>query len=386
MRRPLRLLLASVACAAALNSFAVPASAEDRCGGPGRPPCTILRPVDPSAPRPVSEDAPECVVIVGGLASPTVAHPVNGAETDGFFDPLLSGMSTTANGRAVVPWRFGYDRADRYAYDTEGAIGANARSLRDFVRDLSDECFAIDIVAHSMGGAVTDRAFAMNMGVRDGVATYLPLASPHNGAVAAESLRLGVEIDARYADAFGELMARTPFHDPRSAAVRDLAEWRAPRLIPRVPMVRQRMATDLSVLRDDNLDRRVDWREYLPAGSDELEGHGGVVQNARVRAVVATAIRTHAIPADDRSVLEVKATSTVSREVQRYAGGVISAVGVGLGVAAVGSGLASGDVGGVVGRIVDHRDDIVRLGMQAWELRRDPLEGLVRAALESLAE
>ena len=173
LRRCRVFAFAFVAVAIHAALMASPASADLGCGRLGRPACTILRPVAAPAHRWVEADAPACIVIVGGLGSP---------PTDAFFDPLLADVDTTEDGRSFVKIRFGYDRGDRYRYDTYGAIDVNAASLVSLVRDLDDECFTIDLVAHSMGGVVVDRAFSMGLSSADGVSTYLPLASPHNGA------------------------------------------------------------------------------------------------------------------------------------------------------------------------------------------------------------
>ena len=285
------LALALAAAGLQVPLAASPASADPGCAPLGTPACTILRPIAAPAHRRVEASAPSCVVTVGGLGSSPI---------DGFFDPLLAGARTAEDGRGIVTIRFGYDRSDRHPYDTYGAIDVSAAHLRSLVRDLEDECFAIDVVAHSMGGAVVDRAFSMGMSSRDGVRTYLPLASPHNGSFAARALRLGVELDDTFASAASAIARATGWHDPTSAAVGDLAEHRAPRPPRGVETVRQRLVTDLTVLRRDSVDRRYDVREYLVGSLAELEGHGGIARNEHVRDVVARTLRAHAVPPDGR--------------------------------------------------------------------------------------
>ena len=92
-------------------------------------------------------------------------------------------------------YRFGAD--PEYPYDALGDLDVNARSLRDEVRAIAATHPAVHIVAHSMGGAVADRAFASGLSANDGVATYVALAAPHNGSptLAAARGALGVAGD-----------------------------------------------------------------------------------------------------------------------------------------------------------------------------------------------
>lgn len=265
---------------------------------------------------------------MGGLGSPT---------NDAFFDPILDGLGRSDDRRVYEMYRFGADRGSSYRYDTLGPIDVNAMELRRLVADLSDECSAIDLVAHSMGGAVVDRAFSMGMSASDGVATYLPLSSPHNGALGARAVRLGVELDDTFAAVFGDIAHLTGVHDPTSDAVRDLASVRPPRPPRGVETVRQRLVTDLTVLRRDNVDRRYDVREYRVGSPPELEGHSGIVHNRHVQEVVAETIRAHAVPPDGRSGPEVKAASLASRLVDEYWAGIVGGAGLALGAVAAGS-------------------------------------------------
>ncbi len=384
MPRPLRLAGAVLALVPVFAlAFATTAAADSGCGAIGKPPCTILRPVPAPSHRSVPADAPACVVVVGGLGSP---------PNDDFFDPILDHLEVAADGRPILNVRFGHDRGDRYGYDTYGAIDRNAAQLRALVRDLSDECFTIDLLAHSMGGVVADRAFSMGLSSTDGVATYVPLSSPHNGSFAARAIRLGVELDDAFADAASAVARGTGLHDPTSAAVRGLAERRKPRPPRDVATVRPRLVSDLTVLRRDNVDRRYDVREYLPASGAEAEGHGGIVRNARAQNVAVRTIREHRVPPDDRSAAEIGAASLASRTVERYWGGLVAFGGLALASVAIGSavggaardaadaigegeglgGAASavgGDAAALADRAVDHFSDGIELVRAASEIR-----------------
>lgn len=344
----LRPLVAALALAPALLvATSTSAAAEGRppcTNAPRHVSCTILRPDPTGATRPDTFGAPECIVLVGGLGSKL-------EEIDPFFAPVLGHLVAAGDGRPYRIVDFGVKNAAAHPFAPYGAISLNASHLRGLVRELSAECSAIDVVAHSMGGAVADRAFSMGLSVDDGVVTYLPLSSPHNGSFAARALRVGVDLDDTYASVVSALAQRTGLHDPTSDAVRDLARPpRAPRPPRGVATVRQRLVNDLFVLRRDNIDRRVDVREYLAGLGEIVDGHGGVVRNAHVQVVVEQTIRAHAVPPDERPVLEVKTASLASRAVERYWGGVVAAAGLVLADVAVGS--------AVEGAVVDAADRI----------------------------
>lgn len=384
--------------AALLVLASSPASADDRgCVERGRPACSILRPPTPVRAA-AGSGVDQCVVLVGGLGSET-------GRDDHFFDRLVAGLRGTAGYRFI---RFGLEPDTLgHSFDTYGAIGTNARSLRALVRDLSASCRSIDVLTHSMGGAVADRAFSMGLAEIPGVTTYLPLSAPHNGAFAARAVRLGVGLDDTYASLASSLAVRTGLHDPTTAAVRDLALARAPRP-PRVPTVRQRLVSDLFVLRRDHVDRRADVREYRLTSLQELEGHGGIVHNTHVQAVIERALREHAIPAEERSAAEIEATALASHLVDRYWGGVVASAGLALAAAsagsAVGSGmrdavdeLRSGDPAGAIEalgddaaqeirRLADAAPDAIELADAALALRESLPQALAAELLETARE
>jgi PGAP1-like protein len=395
MRLALRpLLLSTLVVSGLAGPLASSASGDGRvCGAFTHPACTILRAPSPAS-RPPAFDGPECIVLVGGLGSLT-------ASDDRFFDPLLEDLREEGGYRFI---RFGLDPDTLgHRFDPYGAISENALSLRALVVDASRECRSIHVVAHSMGGAVADRAFSMDMAEMGAVATYLPLSSPHNGAFGARAVRLGVGLDETYASVTSSVAQRLRLHDPTKPAVRDLALIHAP-LPPRVPTVRQRLVSDLVVIRRDVVDRRADVREYLAASPDQLEGHGGVVRNERVRHVVESTIRAHAVAPEERSVAEVKAAELASRLVDEYWGGVVATAGLALATVAVGSAagsaardaaerLGAGDPGGaadIVGsaagrearRIAEAAPQVAELGGAALALRK----GLPAALLAQVVE
>lgn len=261
-----------------------PAAPADACGGPERPVCTVLRPAPlVERPRPSAGYGQQCIVTVGGLASPT-----DGSDND-FFIRVLGDLTRSLDHRVV---RFGVDRG---AYDTEGAISRSSAELRRMVRGIAGDCHGIHLLAHSMGGLVTDRALAKIEPADMGVATYVALASPHNGATAARVLTAAVNVAPVVADAASLLGAP----DPRSDAVHDLATARRPPRVPRVEgHVRLRMTTDEIVYHADNFDPRVDVREFTPdpLSPDEWLGHGGIVHSAAVQEVVRATIATGRVP------------------------------------------------------------------------------------------
>lgn len=272
------------ATAVAIPLVLAHAAPADACGGPERPACTVLRPAPlAERPRPLAGYGQQCIVTVGGLASPT-----DGSDND-FFIRVLGGLTRSLDHRVI---RFGVDRG---AYDTEGAISRSSAELRRMVRAISGDCDGIHLLAHSMGGLVTDRALAKIEPADAGVATYVAMASPHNGASAARVVTAVVGVAPVIADI--ALAAGAP--DLRSDAVRDLAAARRPRRIPRVDaQVRVRMTTDEVVYHADNFDPRVDVREVAPdlRAPEEWLGHGGIVHSAAVQDLVRTTITTGRVP------------------------------------------------------------------------------------------
>lgn len=282
MRCALVPLLLALALIPALGTSA---SADTGCGGVGKPPCTILRPVAaPERDRSSVGWGQECIVIVGGLGSPTDTSDYD------FFGTVLGDLRTNIDYRPV---RFGVDAGD---YDTTGAISRSGSALREVIRRISADCDAIHLLAHSMGGVVVDRALSKLEPMAHGISTYVAMASPHNGATMARLLRAVVEHDPLTAAAVSTVANALDAPDPSWDAVHDLVTARAPLRIPRVEHVRLRMLTDEIVFARDNQDRRVDVREYPPASGAEILGHGGIVHNERVQSVVRETIRSGRVP------------------------------------------------------------------------------------------
>jgi hypothetical protein len=327
---------------ALVSSMAVlGAAAAGDDGGPrvctsaaGKPSCTILRPPAPPK-RDVPADAPECIVAVGGLGSD---------NDDRAFDDLFAAFR---NDPRYVIHRFGSSGAhpDLYAYDTYGSIDAGGIALLRYVRRLSGTCHAIHVVAHSMGGAVADRAFSLGLSAADGVVTYLPISTPHNGALLAQILTGANDVSDEGNEALRQISrglraAGLPAHDLTSDAVRDLAAIKMSRPPRDVLELRQRLANDEIVLLPDNWDWRYDSRDRLPdlhgvddfagdlaAGNyaalfgdavtvakntaqrgiavlQEIEGHGGSLVNSAIRTTTEFVIRHLKLPPDDRDVRE----------------------------------------------------------------------------------
>src|SRR5262249_11880182 len=160
--------------------------------------CTILRPL-PAPPRvPPPPGAPECIVAVGGLGSDNDdwMKPDKGDTFGALLAPLRRDPRFSIHRFGSSP-----EHPDLDPYDTYGSIDANARPLRDFVRSLSSTCFAIHIVAHSMGGDVADRAFTLGLSAADGIKTYLPISTPHNGALIAWLLTRADDLSAEGSEA-----------------------------------------------------------------------------------------------------------------------------------------------------------------------------------------
>ncbi len=284
----LALILAGIAVAGPLSA---PAAA---CGGPGRPPCSILRPPAATA-APAPPGAPRCALLVGGIGM-------------NVYDP---GYTSFAEIAAAMPGA----EIHTFSYDTYGPIAAAALALRDEARRIASGCSEVHIVAHSMGGVVADRAFSLGLGAADRVTTYVALASPHNGATAARLLCGIGDVDERSTSLLRAAAARVGAPDVTATAVCDLAATTAPRPPRGVDAVRLRLVTDEIVLRDDWADRRADARELLPqkdAPIDEANGHAAILRDARVLATIRGAARDE-IASDARDALERAAAVVVDR-------------------------------------------------------------------------
>lgn len=298
----------SLVALAFLSAGGFTASADDgqppTPSGGGRPPTsspvpfTELRPSRiQTAPTTTSEFGPsdeplrapapkkELVLFVGGYGS---------RAGDGAFDDLAARF---APDRYVVS-RLGDD--PRFPYDTYGSVDANAQILTDQIRSVGDDYSAVNIVSHSMGGVVTDRAFANGLSARDGVRTFVAIAGPHSGADYARAPAFLLPIIGPVENivrAVGVAAAR----DPASDAIRDLAAARPIGTPAGVARVDVSLATDGLVNEFDARDPGVPQRLFLPATLRELvEGHGGSLVNRQIADLVVETIRTHEVPPDRR--------------------------------------------------------------------------------------
>jgi hypothetical protein len=316
----MRALIGAILVAwAALPALALVASADEDpplrpvdAGPPLRPPLTVLRAVERVAAAPASApdtkqpntQKKELIVLVGGYASGDDAH---------VFDALRARVGQEG-GYEVV--RFGQDVG---AYDTFGAVDANAMQLRDTIRSLSTSYDSVHIVTHSMGGVVADRAFALGLSASDGVTTYVAWAAPHDGAHAARALQSTLAVSGA-ARADTRSFTATYLRDPDTAAVRDMASLRASGPPPGVVRLDLRLATDALVSNADAHDPGVASRVLLPASIAELEGHGGILMSGEALDLTMATIRTKAVPLDDRGVAIRAASGAIAGSFDYHAG------------------------------------------------------------------
>lgn len=289
------LLRGSVIGLALLSAGGFAASADD-----GRPPRTELRPseirsaptpsVAPASERfvelsPAPDRKKELILFVGGYAS---------EANDGAFDYLAA--------------RFPPDRYDvrrlgqdpRFPYDTYGGVDANARVLTNEIRAIGADYSAVNVVSHSMGGVVTDRAFANGLSSADGVRTYVAIAGPHSGADYARAPAFVLPIIGPVRDIV-RAGAVAAARDPESAAVRDLATARPIRPPLGVTRLDVSLATDGLVNEFDARNPGVPQRLFLPATPRELiDGHGGSLVNREIADLIVETVRTHQVPPDRR--------------------------------------------------------------------------------------
>jgi hypothetical protein len=226
----------------------------------------------------------ELVLFVGGY----------GSEAD---DGAFAALSARFPPDRYEVRRLGDD--PRFPYDTYGSLDESATALTDQIRAVGPRYVGINIVSHSMGGAVVDRAFDEGLSVKDGVRTYIAIAAPHSGADFARVPTAVLPLIGPVRDivrAGATLVAR----DPDSAAARDLATARPiapPQGVARLDLS---LSTDGFVNRFDAIDPGVDQRVFLPGSPGEfLDGHGGSLTNREIGDVILETIREHR-PSPDR--------------------------------------------------------------------------------------
>jgi hypothetical protein len=227
----------------------------------------------------------ELVLFVGGYGS---------RADDRAFDHLAARFPADR----YVLRRLGDD--PRFPYDTYGAIDANAQILTDEIRTVGGDYSVVNIVSHSMGGVVTNRAFANGLSAGDGVRTYVAIAGPHSGADYARAPAFLLPIIGPVEDivrAAGVAAAR----DPASDAIRDIAVAQPIHAPAGVARVDVSLATDGLVNEFDARDPDVPQRLFLPATLREvIDGHGGSLINREIADLVVETVRTHEVPPDRR--------------------------------------------------------------------------------------
>ena len=283
----------TVFAVAVLGPGALLAAGDD---GPPRPPRadrptrTVLRPLEVPelAPLrlPVSSDK-EAIILVSGI---------NSFPQDPTFDAVIAKLWDDPR---YEIYRFGADPT--FPYDALGDLDVNARSLRDEVRTIGATHPAVHVIAHSMGGAVADRAFAAGLSARDGVATYIALAAPHNGSAtlaASESvLALAGDRSLEVRAAFSSKL------DPGSDAAKGLARTRPLPPPAGVTRLDLRMSTDWTVTAQDAKDPGVQSRILIPSDlRDVADGHGGITRDPEALRLITSTIEARAVPVDTRGV------------------------------------------------------------------------------------
>ena len=254
-----------------------------------RPTRTVLRPAElPDRSRPVVAKQSDkiVVILVSGIGSDV---------RDSTFDALISALGSDPR---YEIHRFGGDPA--HPYDTRGSLDANADQLTAEIRELAKTHPKIEIVAHSMGGAVVDEAFRRGLSASDKVESYVALAVPHRGST-----------EARVGQAFlwlSELLGvRTEFRaitagvkeDVDSRAAHDLAGLRAGPPPAGVTRFDLRIATDGIVTAPDARTPNVVSRTLLPSTIPALEGHGGALTDPFAIELIAATVASGKAPAPD---------------------------------------------------------------------------------------
>ena len=294
MLRSLRALCAvSIFAVAVLGPGALLAAGDD---GPPRPPRadrptrTVLRPLEAPELAPLRQPVPsakEAVILVSGI---------NSFPQDPTFDALIAKLWDDPRYQI---YRFGADPT--FPYDALGDLDANARILRDEIRTIGATHPAVHVIAHSMGGAVADRAFAAGLSARDGVATYIALAAPHNGSA---TLAASSSVLALAGDRSLEVRAAfSPKLDPGSDAAKGLARTRPLPPPAGVTRLDLRMSTDWTVTAHDAKDPGVESRVLIPSDlRDIADGHGGITRDPEALRLITSTIAARAVPADTRGV------------------------------------------------------------------------------------
>ena len=229
------LIRASVIALALLSAGGLTASADDgrppAPSGTGHPPTSSSIPLTELRPSEI-RSAPTPTI---ALALTPIAEPLRAPARKRELVLFVGGYGSKADDGAFdeLKTRFPSDRYEirrlgddpQFPYDTYGGVDANARVLTDQIRNISADYSGVDIVSHSMGGVVVDRAIAGGLSSDDGVVTYVAIASPHSGADFARAPAFVLPIISPVKEivrAGGVAVAR----DPQSTAINDLATAR----------------------------------------------------------------------------------------------------------------------------------------------------------------
>jgi hypothetical protein len=322
MRRVLHIV-----CLVAASAFlAVGPGAQVAAGDDGpthstrqdRPARSVLRPAELAETAADGSSGKTVIIVLSGIGSDAA---------DGTFGPLIAALGADPG---YEVHRFGADPT--YPYDTHGSIHDNADQLIAQIRALAKTHPKIEIVSHSMGGAVVDDAFRRGLSADDKVTTYIALAAPHNGSTEAQMagplLRLSGLIGTS-----SELRAITGAvaQDVGTAAVRDLAEVRHGPPPERVTRLDLRMATDAIVTGPDAWTPGVTSRTLLPGTIGAIDGHGGVTTDPRAIALVTSTLATGQVPPLDwRGAILDFAARAVSAMIDQHALVLYGALGDGL--------------------------------------------------------
>ena len=282
----------------------------------GRPTRTVLRPTEIADPAPAKPSDKTVVILVAGVGSDA---------PDGTYDAIVAALDDDPR---YEIHRFGGDRV--HAYDTQGSLDASADQLTAEIRQLAKTHPKIDIVAHSMGGAVVDAAFRRGLSASDKVATYIALAAPHDGSTLAKIGQPFLAVsDILGARAEFRAITAALAQDIGSRAVQDLATIHAGPPPPGVTRLDLRMGTDAIVTAPDAWTPNVMSRTLLPTTLGSIEGHGGVTTDPHAIAIVASTIAADRFPPRGRrdAILE-QAARGVSAVIERYVPAVYCALGL----------------------------------------------------------
>jgi len=312
MRR-LRVLLSSITLALALlPAGAVVALGDEdppirpEIGDPRvRPPHSALRDTTALPPATGPERSRrQLILVVGGYGS----EYRNPRPLHDFADQLRTGCDCD-----IV--YFGSD--PRFPYDTLGSIDQSAVNLIAQIRSLSPGYDGIHIVAHSMGGAVTDQAFAHGLSASDGVHTYVALSVPHSGSNAAAISQFALDhVGPARTDV--NTVARITTFEADTPAARDLAHLRpvgAPAGVTRLDL---RFATDVVVSGADTRDPGVTSRTLIPPpGVAWIDGHTGILSDQRALEMTRETIRTGLVPPAPQDRASAALTSAIAQHYDR---------------------------------------------------------------------